>query len=310
MRALAIVFLLFILVPTAPAHGQQVSVAVAPDTITVGEVARVGVRVVAPAGAEVSLPDTLPITGELENAGRPEVTVATNADGSRSLTATYPITAWRPGVDTLPVIEVGIEIDGRAAVSVVALPVLVVASVLPADTAGIEAKPPHDVIGPAWVWWLWALLGLLILAALALLAWWLIRRRRNRPVVLGPVVSARERALGELAAIRAERMHDRPSIDPFYERVSAVLRGYLSDTDPRWGRYRTTSELTAALLPAASPEVAARLRALLREADSVKFAAALPDARAAERHLDEVRAWIEGFPPPPPTVQDEPERAA
>ncbi len=59
----------------APAVGgaQQIRAAVSPDTITVGDVAQVGVRVTAPANAAVSLPDSLPIAGDIENAGRPDV---------------------------------------------------------------------------------------------------------------------------------------------------------------------------------------------------------------------------------------------
>ncbi|HEX6589491.1 MAG TPA: DUF4381 family protein [Longimicrobiales bacterium] len=293
-----------------PASAQQIRAAISPDTITVGDVAQVGVRITAPREASVSLPDSLPISGELENAGRPDVQVTENADGSRTLTAVYPITAWRPGVDTLPAFEVRVDVGGRVVLDTVRL-TLTVASVLPADTAGIEARPPRDVLGRNRVWWLWALAALLLALAIALLVWWIVRRRRRRPVVVVPEESPRERALRELDAIRAERLFDRPSPAPFYERVSGVLRTYLAAVDARWSRDRTTSELSAALLPAATPEMASRLRALLREADAVKFANARPDAATSQRHLGQVRTWVEGFPPPPRHAADgSPEAAA
>ena len=292
------------------ADAQQIRAAVSPETITVGDVARVGVRITAPASAAVSLPDSLVLGGDLENAGRPDVQVVENADGTRTLTAVYPITAWRPGVDTLPAFEVGVDVDGRMLLDTVRSLVLTVASVLPPDTTGVEAKPPKDVLGPNWVWWLWALLALAVAIALALLLWWWLRRRRRQPAVTVPDVSPRERALRELEAIRAERLFDRPSTAPFYERVSTVLRTYLADVDPRWSRDRTTTELSAALLPAAKPEMAARLRALLREADAVKFANARPDGAAAQRHLDAARAWVEGFPPVRAAAADPSEVAA
>lgn len=291
----------------AEGAGQQIRAAVSPDTITVGDIAQVGIRVTAPPSAAVSLPDSLPLSGDLENAGRPDVQVTENADGTRTLTAVYPITAWRPGVDTLPPVEVGVEIDGRVLVDTVSL-VLTVASVLPPDTAGIEAKPPKDVLGANWAWWIWLLLALAVALAIGLLVWWLMRRRRARPAAVVPDLSPRERALREMDAIRAERLWDKPSVEPFYERVSGVLRAYLSDVDPRWSRDRTTSELAAAILPAASPEMAARLRTLLREADSVKFANARLDSATAQRHYDHARAWIEGFPMP--AAAQEPVRAA
>ena len=299
------------LILPASAGAQELRAALSPDTVTVGDVARLGVRVVLPPGSRIQLPDSLPISGDLENAGRRDLIAVENADGSRTVTAVYPLTAWRPGVDTLPPLEVMLEVGGRSISDTLTLPVLTVASVLPADTTGIEARPPRGVIGPARVWWIWALIGLAVLIALALLVWWLIRRRRARPVALEPAISPRERALGELAALRADRLFDRATVDPFYEKVSAVLRAYLSEVDPSWGRDRTTSELAAAILPAASPEQAAALRSLLREADAVKFAAALPEAQASQRHLDQVRAWIEAFPPAPAeTAEAEPERAA
>ena len=43
--------------------------------------------------------------------------------------------------------------------------------------------------------------------------------------MLSAAISPRERALRELEAIRAERLFDRPTVAPFYERISGVLRG-------------------------------------------------------------------------------------
>lgn len=299
-----------LMVAPGPLAAQQVGVALEPDSITVGDVTRLGVRVLLPAGARVALPDSLPIDGDLENSGRRDLTTEDRPDGGRVVTAMYPLTAWRPGVDSLPPIAVIYEADGRTWTDTVALPVLVVVSVLPADTAGLEAQPPKDVLGPSWVWWLWALLALAVALAIGLLVWWLRRRQAAPPAVSAPAVPPRERALAALDAIRAEALHERPSIEPFYERVSGVVREYLAEIDARWSRDRTTAELAAAVLPAGTPETAARLRTLLRDADGVKFAAVRPDAATALRHLDQVRAWVEGFPPRRATLDDEPERAA
>lgn len=284
--------------PGARAAVPGARAALAPDTATVGDVVRAAVRLRLSAGATVQFPDSLSLSGDVESAGRVEVETREVADGLEA-TAVYPLRAWRTGTDTLPAVPVRIRsADGTTREVRVGLPPLVVRSVLPADTAGLEARPAKDVLGADRVWWLVGLLALLAALALALLGWWLWRRTRRRPRTVPLPIAPRRRALNALDAIREDRLADRGEFDALYARTSHVAREYLDALDPAWGLDRTTTELGAALLAGAGPEAAARMRELLREADRVKFARLRPASAQARAYLDSVRDWIQTFVEP------------
>src|SRR5690606_3793554 len=133
---------------------QEVRVAVTPDTIAVGDVFHAAVRVDVPPGFRVELPDTLPVSGDLENAGRRRDLAEPLEGGGERLTFAYPLTAWRPGPIELPEIEARLVGPGESPRPLaIRLPSGVVRSVLPADTAGVQPRPLKDVLGADRLWW-------------------------------------------------------------------------------------------------------------------------------------------------------------
>ena len=113
--------------------------------------------------------------------------------------------AWRVGRFPIRFAEVLVTQD----IGVRRVPItsasIVVASVLPADSAEWAPKPPRAIFTFGLPWWVWLLVALAIAAVVALL-WWLWRRRRRRPLAREApyAIAAREfervEALGLVAA--------------------------------------------------------------------------------------------------------------
>ena len=296
---------------TAQEGAGQARSAVVADTIRVGDVVPVAVRVVAEPGQRVAFPDTLPLGDDrVENAARVRVRIDTLSDGRTEATGIYAVTPWRVGELALPALEVPV-VSGRERVRTVtaSLPALEVASVLPADTAGIEPKPAKGVIGRSWAWWpiLLALLALLALAAA--LFWWLRRRRGAVDLPLVPAVSPRERALARLQEARDAGLVEAGRWKEFYTRTAGAVREYAAALDRAWGEDLTSTELAGRVRRQAGVQEAAGLGDLLRAADQVKFARRVPDRETALAEWDAARRWVVAFTWPPP-VEATPEAAA
>jgi hypothetical protein len=310
----AIVALLLLAAATG-AVAQEVRTAVVPDSIHVGDVFRVAVRVVMPEGATVSFPDTLAVPENVEAAARVEVSVDTAADGSVSHTAVYPLAAWRTGPVELPATRIPVTLArGESAVEAT-FPPIRISTLLPADTAELDPRPPRDVIGPSRLLWPFVLAAVILLAVLAfgIRAW---RRRRPRA---DPSLSVlpRDAALTELDRIRKLGYLERNELKAFYPAVASVLRRYTAQLDPGWGAQLTTTELWQSMqraLAGPAPVPAARqpgtaadesneaveLYSMLGRADLVKFARSRPAVVEAHDVWAEARRWVEQFPPPEP----------
>ena len=278
---------------TASASAQSVTTGVSRDTIRVGDPVRVLIRIDdVPANAEVVLPDSLASIDDVENAGRIRMRRDT-VDGGIRITAAYPIVLWRTGEIALPTVPMIVRAAGAERTHVVTLPPVNVTSVLPPDTANIQAKPPKDVWGANRLWWPWVLAALLV-AALAALAWWWYRKRRAAQVEvpLIPFIDPRERALEELRRIRAMQLLEQSEFKHFYILLSEVLRSFAGSLESDWTTDLTTDELAPRLKR--RPEAAPLLR-LLRSADMVKFARRQPALNEARADLDAAEAWVRSF---------------
>lgn len=245
----------------------QEGVLVRPDTVHVGDPFVVTVRIRAPLGATIEFPVAPDSTGGVQPLD--PVLVRTAADSvAVDQTASYRLAAWRIGTLPLQFAEVLV----RQPTGVRRIPItgtfVVVASVLPADSALRVPKPPRSIylFGPPW--WLWAALGAVVVA-LAALAWWLWRRRRRRRPVqsVAPIVAAerefdRVDALGLVAAGECARYADL---------MVEALRAYLAAVVPGVRVSQTSSELTSCLRRG-QMDPQGRCAALLAEVDLVKFA--------------------------------------
>lgn len=291
--------LLALMLIASSTAAQQVRTGLTRSTIQVGDRFGVVVQFDVPAGGELLIADTLDVAGDLENAARKRVQIDTLQSGALQYRITYPLTAWRPGADTLQPISATVRAAGTESTVRVTLPVITVTSVLPADTTNIQAKPPRDVWGANRLWWPLILAAVLALVAIALLIWWWRRRRRRRletPVVPAPMISPREWALRELDRVTAARLIERGDLRHFYIELSDVLRKYLALLDHSWSTDLTTNELSNRLMSRrAAPGI---LFTLLDRADLVKFARHRPPVEQGRRDLEAARAWVESFEHP------------
>lgn len=151
-----------------------------------------------------------------------------------------------------------------------------------------EIAPPVDYsLVPPWVIYAGIFLGLVVLG---LIAWW-IRKRSQRPK---PQQSPRDRALQELARIRAEMENSTPY--QFSIRVSDILRRYVTDQYQLPVTRQTSVEFLSMLAKASpfSEDEKSLLEDFLNRCDLIKFArydATIEDSRLL---LEEATRFVEG----------------
>lgn len=147
-----------------------------------------------------------------------------------------------------------------------------------------------------------ALAGLLIAAIVLLL-----RRRRPRATPPPPPPRpAHELALEQLQALRAAQLWQRGDIRPFQTELTRIVREYLENRFQLPALESTTEEIIARL-PATgiSAEWAEQLRQMLRTADMVKFAKAVPPVTIHEEMLQRAGAFVEDTREPDVPVENE-----
>ena len=286
--------LVLLLLPAALA-GQQVRTAVLPQDITVGDVFQVVIQVGPVITGTVIFPDSLMLPADLEPAGRRLLRQDTVAGGTR-WTASYPVTGWQPGQHALPDARVQLSAGGRGLAAAAVFPDVVIRSVLPQDTAGVQPQAARDVLGGTRVWWPWLLLLALVLLAVALVARWYRKRRPRQPVLPpAPAASPRDAALLALDRARASGALQAGDLKRFYSDISSALRGYLVALDPGLGTDLTSSELVLALRAAGHDGQITDLHRVLHAADLVKFARSRPAVGAAEADWARARGWVESW---------------
>jgi hypothetical protein len=280
---------LLALAAVLPAQG--VGTAIDPVHGTVGDVFHATVTVDVRSGERVALPDSLPLSGDLEVAGRPTLRESELPGGGRRVVATYPFTAWRPGTHTLPPAALRVGPDGATQTVPFRFPELEITSVLPADTAGIEPMGVRDVLGGERVLWPWLLAAAALLLALIGIVLWLRRRRRG---ATAPMIFVRPavRALDRLDARRGIVLAQSRAYYTLYDELSQALREYVAAIEPSLDATLTSAELAGRSTDRLDAD-AAPLHELLGNADLVRFARAAPSQDRALRDWADARAWVQ-----------------
>ncbi len=289
--------------PPAPAVAQEVGATVAPDTVRVGDVFRAAVRVVLPPGYRAEFPDSLPLAGDVEQAGRRRETADELPDGGRRITVVYPLSAWRPGPVALPAVSVRLAGPGGERTVEAALPELTVRSILPSEAAGVLPRGLKDVLGASRTLWPLVLALLVGIVAVGGVLYWR-RRGREAPLPAVPPIPPRELALAALDRARELGLVEAGRYKAFYSLVTEALRAYLAALDDGWGAELTTTELLGRVERVMLPEVRAGLARLLRSADLVKFARRRPTPAEAIAAWEAARAWVLAYGQQPQPAGD------
>lgn len=254
----------------------------------------------------------------------------TEEDGSgRTVSVSYPLIAFRPGLLAVPEVDVFVAAAAEAVASDIARPGHVVGSweafreepaatpstvlasvpeqrvtvstVLALDdvTTRIAPRPAADVWGADRHWpstLLVALSGLLLggLVVVSAREW-----GTGRGIGATPRPSDRERALSALDDLMASGLHREGRVRDFYVGWSEVVRRFVEGFDDAWSPSWTSTELFSdlqgprrnlAIRRSLSPEGIAREIAV---AEEVKFGGVRPDPDTAGEHWRAVRTWVE-----------------
>jgi len=165
--------------------------------------------------------------------------------------------------------------------------------------AEAQLRPLQDIVPvrPPWlrhVPWGLGVLGLILAAAGAY--WWLRKRRRH--LELAKAKEAPQLwATREIERLEAQKFFEKGQVKEFYFRLSEVLRRYLEAIRGFPAAEYTVEEIARYV----QEEKDRQLLVLLRQADLVKFADAVPTAARKDDELKAALAYIRDTAPQPET---------
>lgn len=261
------------------------------DSVTVGDVVRLTVRVRGPRNAIINFPAAVDSLGPVQSLGPPDVRDGADSIEAADRIAVYRLAAWDVGSLRIRLGDVLVQTDDDERRVALPLPTLFVRTVLPVDTAQRVPKPARELLEPRaplpWWWWIAATIAALVLGLG--LWWWLRRRKRRRGLTGDPFADA------ELEFERVERLRLVEAGEPGRHAalMTDVARRYLARRFAQASLANTSGELLLALrgVPTLSHD---RLERLLAPVDRIKFAAA-PVAGSDARTLGaEARAVVRG----------------
>ncbi len=258
------------------------------DSVTVGEVVRLTVRVRAPRNATINFPAAVDSLGAVQSLEPPTVRDGADTLDAADRVAVYRLAAWDVGLLPIRLGEVLVQTDDDERRVALPLPRLFVRSVLPADSAQRIPKPARSLLEPPapmpWWWWLLAA----AIAALGLFVWWRLRRRR---AVAGATGDPFADAEAEFARIERLRLVDAGEPGRHVALMADVARRYLAARFAHASLANTSDELLAALRGA--PTVPHdRLSRMLAAVVPIKFAAARVSAADARALGADARAVV------------------
>jgi hypothetical protein len=259
------------------------------DSVTVGDVVTLTVRVRAPLGAEINFPAGLDSAGQVQSLEPPTVRNGADSATASDRMASYRVAPWDVGSLAIRLGDVLVQTsDGERRIAL-PLPTLFVRSVLPADTLLRIPKPARDLIEPrapiAWWWWALAALAALLIG---LGIWWWSRRSRRDDTPTGDPYADAETAFG-----RIERLGLVQAGEPGRHAalMTDVLRRYLASRVTGASLALTSAELLSAVRGSSTVPYS-RLDALLATVDPVKFARAPISATDARAVGEEAQAIV------------------
>ena len=250
------------------ARGALVDVTVQPDTVKIGAPFTVRIRVRAAKAATVRFPAPPDSADAVEAVDPRFIEAGVGTSSTIDRTAVYRLVAWDVGARTARFAPVAVTLGGATQEFGVAVPSVIVQTVLPADTTERipkELRVPSPE--PSGLWRLW-----FILAVLAIGLAWYFWKRRPRPAPVTPQIDAFVTASAAFAALDALALPAAGESARFVIASVDVMRAYLARRFPVALESLTPTELDAALAAANAPVDRATLRELLLIDAALRFA--------------------------------------
>ena len=267
----------------------QAGITLERDTVTVGDVVHLVVRIRAPLGATINFPAAVDSLGPVQSLEPPAVKSGADSATAADRIATYRLSAWDIGLQPIKLGDVLVQTDDGERRVGLALPSIFVRSVLPADTTLRVPKPARPLLEarPPFAWWWWALLAFAALV-IGLLAWWIVRRRRGLLATPGDPYAEANTAFTRIEGLR---LIEAGEPGRHAALMTDVLRRYLSARLESVSLALTSGELQAAVrsVPTVPHDA---LRLLFESVDPVKFANAPLAADRARGIGDDARAIV------------------
>jgi LPXTG-motif cell wall-anchored protein len=160
--------------------------------------------------------------------------------------------------------------------------------------------PPRGVPQTGALAWIAAIA---VVGVLAVLGYWVLRRRRRRPVEPRRQ-TPEEIAHAALALLLAEDLPARGLVKEFYLRLTGIVRQYVEDTTGIRAPEQTTEEFlrdirSRAVFP---PDRSVRLADFLESADLVKYAGQMPGEGQIDQAIARAREFVNLAPAPVPAA--------
>ena len=270
------------------------------DSAMIGEQINYNLTVTVDSGVSVSLPvysDT--ISNEIEIISEEGIDTAI-VDSRKVITASYKVTSFEPGWNTVPPQPVEFTTGTITDTAYTAALLLTVLAPAVDTTQTIKPiKPPQNTpVNFAEMFpWIMAGLGL---AALIFLIIYFVRRNRNKKLhpelyQSEPLEPAHIIAFRDLDALEAAKLPQSGRVKEYYSRLTEIIRIYMSRLFNIHAMESTTAEILAAfnLHENTDSHLSDMLRELLMLADLVKFAKEDPLMEENQRHLGNARSFVE-----------------
>lgn len=316
-----ILVLLLIISFSAGLKAQQISASVSLDTtaMLIGDHLGMTLKMSAPSDAKVfwpAIPDT--ILGNIVVIGRGEIDTLLSADKKQmTLTQPFRLTCFDSGFYTIP----PIPFKYRVPPDTTLLEVTSSLAMLSVHTIAVDTtKAIKPIFGPVRVPVTfmeilpWILYGLAAVLIIAFIVWYLIRRKKNKPLLTfipKTVLTPWEKALQQLELLKTKKLWQSGKFKDYHTELTDILRVYIEEKYKVSAMEQTTSEILESLEghPEFPSSNRTRLQSILVQADLVKFAKAIPVATENEVSMTEAIAFVRetslGSPvASPPVVAD------